>query len=249
MIGAHFYLTIKKNYCMKIVLALLTGSIMLNLTTAVIAQPGKYSGQALPRLFSIVARSYVGTDTPVKGSGVATSGVAMGGVAIAGVANGRLPAAGPGKEDSRAAISEEALKVCCEKVENDKRRIYYLSTRNGRMVMQIKGIYTRESLLFFHLSLCNRSHLDYDLDSIRFFIADKGGLKGIARKVTELKPVYVQGNMKIIRGKSLEPSVIALRRFTLPPGKHLLIEAREKNGGRHLQLQTDNNTLVRARLI
>jgi len=224
---------------MKIVLTLLTGSIMLNLTTAVIAQPGKYSGQALPRLFSTVARSYVATDTPVKGSGVASSGVAMGGVAPA----------GPGKEKSRTAINEEALKICCEKVENDKRRIYYLSTRNGRMVMQIKGIYTRESLLFFHLSLCNRSHLDYDMDSIRFFIADKGGVKAVARKVTELKPVYVQGNMKIIRGKSREPSVIALRRFTLPPGKHLLIEAREKNGGRHLQLQTDNNTLVRARLI
>jgi hypothetical protein len=55
--------------------------------------------------------------------------------------------------------------------------------------------------------------------------------------------------MKIIRGKSREPSVIALRRFTLPPGKRLLIEAREKNGGRHLQIQADNNTLVRARLI
>ena len=264
---------------MKIVLALLTGSIMLSLATAVVAQPGKYSGEALPRLFSIVARSHVGADTPVKGSGgaasgveskgvaslgVAKSGVAKSGVAVGGEASagvvlggvasngipiGSLPAAGPDKEEGRTAITEEALKICCEKVENDKRRIYYLSTRNGRMVMQIKGIYTRESLLFFHLSLCNRSHLDYDMDSIRFFIAEKGGQKGVARKVTELKPVYVRGNMKIIRGKSREPSVIALRRFTLPPGKHLLIEAREKNGGRHLQLQTDNNTLVRARLI
>jgi len=244
---------------MKIVLTLLMGSIMFNLSTAVIAQPGKYSGQALPRLFSIVARSYVATDTTDKGTVaatpgvaslvVATSGIASSGVASSGVALGGVAPAGPGKEKSGTAINEEALKICCEKVENDKRRIYYLSTRNGRMVMQIKGIYTRESLLFFHLSLCNRSHLDYDMDSIRFFIADKGGFKGVARKVTELKPVYVQGNMKIIRGKSREPSVIALRRFTLPPGKHLLIEAREKNGGRHLQLQTDNNTLVRARLI
>jgi len=71
----------------------------------------------------------------------------------------------------------------------------------------------------------------------------------MAPRVTELKPVYTYGNMKIIRGKSREPSVIALRRFTLPSGKRLLIEAREKNGGRHLQIQADNNTLVRARLI
>jgi conjugative transposon TraN protein len=215
---------------MKIVLALLTGSTMLSLTSPVIAQPGKYSGQALPQLFSFIARSAVVTDPSFADSGGATS-------------------SGPGKEKSRAGISEESLKSCCKKVENDKRRIYYLSTRNGRMVMQIKGIYTRDALLFFHLTLCNRSHLDYDMDSIRFFITEKSGFKSVASKVTELKPVYVHGNMKIIRGKSREPSVIALRRFTLPPGKHLLIEAREKNGGRHLQLQTDNYTLVRARLI
>jgi conjugative transposon TraN protein len=207
---------------MKSVVVLLTGSILLNLTSAVSAQPGRYSGQALPRLFSAVLRSPAVADTPV----------------------GRTVA-----EKGPVAISDEALKICCEKVENDKRRIYYLTTRNGKMVMQLKGIYTREALLFFHLSLCNRSHLDYDLDSVRFLITDKGSLKSVSGKVTELRPVYVYGNMKIIRGKSREPAVIALRRFTLPPGKKLLIEAREKNGGRHLQLQADNNTLVRARLI
>jgi hypothetical protein len=153
-----------------------------------------------------------------------------------------------GKDDV-GPMSEEALKICCEKVENDKRRIYYVSDRNGRMVMQLKGIYTRGALIFFHLSLCNRSHLDYDMDSIRFIIADRQRGKGASPKVVELKPVFIYGNVSIIRGKSREPSVIALQRFTLPPGKRLLIEAREKNGGRHLQLQADNYTLVRARLI
>jgi conjugative transposon TraN protein len=229
---------------MKIVLTLLMGSILLNLTTTLSAQPGSSSGQALPQLFSAVARSAL-ADTAVATPGHASSkGVVFKGVAIKGVAMGN-----PDKTKSEAAISEEALKICCERVENDKRRIYYLSNRNGKMVMQIKGIYTREALLFFHISLYNRSHLDYDMDSLRFFIADKGGLKNIVSKVTELKPVYTYGNMKIIRGKSREPGVIALRRFTLPPGKRLLIEAREKNGGRHLQIQADNNTLVRARLI
>jgi hypothetical protein len=224
---------------MKIVLTLLTGSILFNLTTTLSAQPGRSSGQALPQLFSIVARSAL-ADPPVSMPGRAWSK----GVVFKGDAMGK-----PDKAKGEATISEEALKICCEKVENDKRRIYYLSTRNGKMVMQIKGIYTREALLFFHLALYNRSHLDYDMDSIRFFITDKGGLKNIVSRITELKPVYTYGNMKIIRGKSREPGVIALRRFTLPPGKRLLIEAREKNGGRHLQLQADNYILVRARLI
>jgi hypothetical protein len=240
---------------MKIVLTLLMGSLLPNLMTTASAQPGRNPGQALPQLFSIAARSALPDTSAAMPGGasatkrVAVKGVAVEGVAFGGVALGAVAMGKPDKGTSEATISEEALKICCKKVENDKRRIYYLSTRNGKMVMQIKGIYTRETLLFFHLSLYNRSHLDYDMDSIRFFIADKGGLKSMASRITELKPVYTYGNMKIIRGKSREPGVIALRRFTLPPGKRLLIEAREKNGGRHLQIQADNNTLVRARLI
>ncbi|HEY4063790.1 MAG TPA: DUF4138 domain-containing protein [Puia sp.] len=208
---------------MKLFFALLAGGILLHLTTDTCAQGGKFSLSAGPRtdqLFSTVIRSsaFMSSDS--------LSDV----------------------EKRAGKVGEEAMKICCEKVKNDKRRIWYVSTRNGRMIMQLMGIYTRETLLFFHLSLSNRSYLDYDMDSIRFFIADKGG-KDVSPKRTELVPVYVYGNTQRIRGKSREPSVIALRRFTLPPGKRLLIEAREKNGGRHLQLQADNGPLVRARLI
>lgn len=221
---------------MKIALALLTGSILVNLTISVVAQPGKYSGEAIPRLFSAFIRSSVETDSASVNHTVSRKICAD-------------DRKGTEKEKEKIILNEEALKICCEKVENDKRRIYYLSTRNGKMVMRLEGIYTREALIFFHLSLSNRSHLDYDMDSVRFLIADKSGYKSAASRITELQPVYVYGNLKIVKGKSREPGVIALRRFTLPPGKRLLIEAREKNGGRHLQIQADNNTLVRARLI
>ena len=210
---------------MKLVFSFLMGIIFLHFTTGLKAQTGKYTLSGRPvfdQVFSTIIRSSV-------------------------VINPDTPATA---EKKPGVISEEALKICCEKVNNDKRRIYYLSTRNGKMILQLKGIYTRETLLFFHLSLINRSNLDYDMDSIRFFVADREtGRRPISPKLTELAPVYVYGNTKIIRGKSREPSVIALRRFTLPEGKRLLIEAREKNGGRHLQLQADNNTLVRARII
>ncbi len=210
---------------MKLTLALLWGSILFSPAMGVRAQTGGSSGQALQKLFSSVARSSSDPADPLA-----------------------LPAKS-GKETETAPISEEAIKTCCEKVENDKRRIYYVSDRNNRMALQLTGIYTRGPLLFFHLLLSNRSHLDYDMDSIRFFIADRRPAKNPDTKAVELKPVYVYGNVQLVRGKSREPSVIALRRFTLPPGKHLVILAREKNGGRHLQLQADNFTLVRARLI
>ena len=167
------------------------------------------------------------------------------------VAHGAASTTGPppvlGRES--LSITEEALKDCCEKLENDKRRIYYLSTRNYRMSMQVKGIYTRENMIFFRLALCNHSHLDYDIDSIRFYIADNRWRKNTSLKITGLSPVYVYGNMRVIRGKSQELPVIVLPRFTLGSGKHLVIELLEKNGGRNLQLQAYNFTLLRSRLI
>jgi hypothetical protein len=147
------------------------------------------------------------------------------------------------------SVSEEVLKGCCEKLENDKRRIYYLNTRNYRMSMQLKGIYTRGDMIFFRLFLCNHSHVDYDIDSIRLYVTDNHWRKNVPVQITGLSPIYIYGNTQMITGKSREFPIIVLPRFTLPSGKHLVIELLEKNGGRHLQLQAYNFTLLRSRLI
>src|SRR5258708_12399067 len=60
-------------------------------------------------------------------------------------------------------IDEEALKDCCERLENAKRRIYYLNTRNYSLIMQLKPIYTRDNLTFSHLFFSNLPPLDYYL--------------------------------------------------------------------------------------
>jgi len=193
-------------------------------------------------------------------------------------------------------VNEEVLKSCCEKLEKDRRRIYYLTARSYRMSMQLKGVYTREGMMFFRLALCNHSNLDYDADSIRFYIRDSrpqpdpgnggslfhrinsgplfgfghsqpqpvAGISGHVQNARDshairmvpapapaisLSPLYVHGNTRLVKGKSKEQTVIVLPRFTLQEGKTLIIEVLEKNGGRRLQLQTGNNTLVNSRLI
>jgi len=148
-----------------------------------------------------------------------------------------------------SSVGEAILKDCCEKIKHDKRRIFYLNARNYRMSLQLKGIYIRESMLFFRLFLCNHSHLDYDIDSIRFYITDNRWLKKTPLQVTGLRPIYIYGNRQMIRGKSQESPIIVLPRFTLNAGKHLVIEVLEKNGGRHLQLAAYNFTLLRSRSI
>ena len=117
------------------------------------------------------------------------------------------------------------------------------------MKLQIRGIYTRSATLFFSLCLSNRSHLDYDVESIRFFVTEKEGRKKAPVRLSELSPVYVYDSTLQVKGKSQATSVIVLPRFTLPNGKRLLIEVLEKNGGRHLQVEATNFTLEKARLV
>lgn len=145
------------------------------------------------------------------------------------------------------AIDEKDLESWCKQVQKDRRRIYYLINRRLRMSFQVKGVYTRQGLLFFRLAISNRSHLDYDIDSIRFFIRDSRDNRSIPS--LHLPAVYNYGNTSLIHGKSQEESVIVLPQFTLPAGKYLVIEVTEKHGGRKLELFISNFTLLRSRLI
>lgn len=144
-------------------------------------------------------------------------------------------------------ISEKELQICCVRLQKDHRRIYYLVSRGSRMDLQLKGIYSREKLLFFRLSLGNHSHLDYEVDSVRFLMRDRRATKTNIAAVRSLPTLYTYGNNRSIKGKSREESVIVLPQFTLPDGKRLVIEVTEKNGGRKLQLFVDNFTLLRSR--
>jgi hypothetical protein len=146
------------------------------------------------------------------------------------------------------AIDEKDLESWCKQVQKDRRRIYYLFNRCFRMSFQVKGVYTHQGLLFFRLAIGNRSHLDYNVDSLRFFVWDSKS----NRKNTPAIPlpaVYSYGNTSVIQGKSQEECVIVLPQVTLPAGKYLVIELTEKQGGRKLELFVSNFTLLRSRLI
>jgi hypothetical protein len=149
-------------------------------------------------------------------------------------------------------MSQTEIRRCCEKIIKDWQRIYYLNSRNGKMKLQIRGIYTHGEAIFFSLRLINRSPLDYDVDSIRFSLTqkEKGVHPATSRlRVKILTPVYVYDSTTLIKGYGRVASVIVLPRLTLGRGKRLLIEVLEKNGGRQLQVQASNFTLVNAKLI
>ena len=156
----------------------------------------------------------------------------------------------------KASIDQAAIKRCCEKIERDIQRVYFLQDRNGKMKLQVKGVYAHGTSIFFWLQLNNRSPLDYDVDSIRFLITaagrnkDPGSPPGSVQPAAKtLQPVYIYDSTVMVPGHSRAVSIFVLPRFTLSAGQQLLIHVQEKNGGRHLQVQATNWTLERARLI
>ena len=153
------------------------------------------------------------------------------------------------KGDKPGEFNKAVLKACCEKIMKDIQRVYFLTNRNGKMKLQVRGLYTRGPALFFALRLTNRSPLDYAVDSIGFFILQKGRHKQPPVRLKTLSPVYVYDSAARVKGFGRETSVMVLPRLKLARGQRLLIEISEKDGGRQLQVLASPFILENARLI
>jgi hypothetical protein len=153
-----------------------------------------------------------------------------------------------GQATYSVAQKDVQLQRCCEKIMRTGPCLLYPANHNGKIRFRLLGIYSHGPTLFFLLRLNNRSPLDYDIDSIRFYVAGREGSLPVLPSKT-LIPVYIYDSTVMVPGYRRATTIYALPRFTLPPGRRLQIIVREKNGGRHLRIQAGNSTLERARLI
>jgi hypothetical protein len=199
----------------------LTGLVLLSQTGTAIAQTGAVKNKGIEQLFSTVLR----TSPSATGEGP--------------------PATALRNAEERTIL----LRSSCERIIKEGSWISYGNDHSGKMKLQLRGIYTQGSALYFLLRLKNRSSLDYDIEAIRFYIAVPVGRKSPLVRARELSPIYLYDSSSVIRGYSHSSNVIVLPKFTLPAGRRLLIEVIEKNGGRHLRLLTGNFILERARIL
>jgi conjugative transposon TraN protein len=132
---------------------------------------------------------------------------------------------------------------------NDKREIKHLGSKRFGIQHTLKGIYTHNGLLYFHLQLKNLSHVPYNVDFITFKIVDKKVAKRTAIQEQVIWPLRAHNNMTVVSGKRSERVVFTLPKFTIPDDKMLVIELNEQNGGRHQSFTIDNADLVRAKVI
>lgn len=132
---------------------------------------------------------------------------------------------------------------------NDKREIKHIGCKRFGIQYLLKGIYSHNGLLYFHVQLKNASSVPFDVDYISFKIVDKKVAKRTAIQEQVIYPLRAHNNVQVVGGKKSERMIFTLPKFTLPDDKQLEVELYEKGGGRHQTFAVENGDLVRAQVI
>jgi conjugative transposon TraN protein len=120
--------------------------------------------------------------------------------------------------------------------------------KSQQMKLRLLGIYLKDSLMWFKLSIKNQSQVAFDLDNISFSVEDKKQVKRTAKQEIQLQPVYTK-LVRVVKGNTTKEMLLAFKPFTLSNAKRLKIQIREKAGGRNLILLVKARKLLRARLL
>ena len=120
--------------------------------------------------------------------------------------------------------------------------------RKQGMELCLNGLYIDEDILYFRLSIQNRSNVRFDPDLFSFSIRDRKRAKRTAEQEVALTPLYVYGDTTAIGGSATHTLVVALPKFTLPARKFLSIRLTENNGGRHMNLKVPGRAVLGAQL-
>ena len=132
---------------------------------------------------------------------------------------------------------------------NNDREIKHIGSKRFGIQHTLKGVYTHNGLLYFHLQLKNSSNVPFNVDYLTFKIVDKKVAKRTAIQEQVIFPLRAYNNLMVIGGNRTERMVFTLPKFTIPDDKMLVVELNEQQGGRHQRFTVDNEDLVRAKVI
>ncbi len=133
--------------------------------------------------------------------------------------------------------------------QNDRREIKHIGSKKFGIQFLLRGLYSHNGLLYFHLQMKNQSEMPYNIDFITFKVVDKKIAKRTAIQEQVLQPLRAYNDVIRIGGLQTQRSIFALEQFTLPDDKVLEVTLFEQNGGRHQTFIVENEDLIRAKNI
>jgi conjugative transposon TraN protein len=137
--------------------------------------------------------------------------------------------------------NQKRIEQCASAAYSKKKKISGLKKSKYQIRLEVNGIFIQQDVLYLRVIFENKSKINYDIDQFRFFIRDKRKSKRTASQEIEVEPLYATSSSSVIPFKSEIIKVYALQKFTIPENKYLTIQMIEKNGGRHLEVDINNN--------
>ena len=137
--------------------------------------------------------------------------------------------------------NQKRIEQCASAVYSKKKKISGLKKSKYQIILEVNGIFIQQNVLYLRVVFENKSKINYDIDQLRFFIRDQKKSKRTASQEIELQPLYATSSSSVIPYKSEIIKVYALEKFTIPENKYLTLQMIEKNGGRNLEVDINNN--------
>ena len=129
------------------------------------------------------------------------------------------------------------------------RTIKHIVSKSYGIEFSVRALHINDSKFYFTLQVKNQSNVGYAIEWVNFKIVDKKNLKRTVVQDKILEKVRTYFPERIIADHSDSKGIYMLDQFTLLKDQVLEIEILEKNGGRHLKVQLENEDIVHARLI
>lgn len=143
------------------------------------------------------------------------------------------------------SMSTEDMTRYARAIWNSPARVRNVSTKQNRMVMRLNNIYSVGDYFFLDFSIENKTNIRFDIDEMRFKLADKKQSKATNSQVIELKPALILENGQSFRYGYR--NVVVIKKLTFPNDKVLTIELSEKQiSGRTISLNIDYEDVLYA---
>ena len=127
----------------------------------------------------------------------------------------------PGLKSSKSNAAQ--IEIDARKCLEQKRFLFALKDKANGMRLLLSGIYIDNDVLYFKLNVDNKTNINYDFESLNFFIKDIKQGKRTAVQEIQQTPLLVYNDSGYVTGKSSLSFVVAVQKFTIPDKKMLVI--------------------------
>jgi conjugative transposon TraN protein len=154
-----------------------------------------------------------------------------------------LPAGGPVSEYILSELSRQMLFSRGRNIKNRK-------AKKEGIILRLDNIGLNNDLLFFEISITNKTNTGYRVEGFNWWIDDKRKLKATNVQEYQIHPKYQYYSLTYIPAETTLREIFVLPRLTIPEKRILRIEMLEEalgNTGRKLSLEIKNRDILKAK--